>query len=72
MGGLRALRAMGITPGVLHLNEGHSGFAVLEAIRMRMEDEGIGFDGQCRASRAKLCSRRTLRCPPAMTALTPT
>ena len=44
VGGLRALRALGITPGVLHLNEGHSGFAVLEAIRMRMEDEGIGFD----------------------------
>ena len=34
---------MGITPGVLHLNEGHSGFAVLEAIRVRMEDEGIDF-----------------------------
>jgi glycogen phosphorylase len=44
VGGLRALKALGITPGVLHLNEGHSAFAVLEAIRMRMEDEGIGFD----------------------------
>src|SRR3954447_3494672 len=44
VGGFRVLRAMGITPGVLHLNEGHSAFAVLEAIRMRMEDEGIGFD----------------------------
>jgi glycogen phosphorylase len=44
VGGLRALRALGITPGVLHLNEGHSGFAVLEAIRQRMEDEGIGFE----------------------------
>jgi glycogen phosphorylase len=44
VGGLRALKALGITPGVLHLNEGHSGFAVLEAIRQRMEDEGIGFD----------------------------
>jgi starch phosphorylase len=43
VGGYRALRAMGITPGVLHLNEGHSGFAVLEAIRARMEDEGIDF-----------------------------
>jgi glycogen phosphorylase len=29
---------------VLHLNEGHSGFAVLEAIRMRMEDEGTCFE----------------------------
>ena len=44
VGGFRALKAMGIVPGVLHLNEGHSGFAVLEAIRMRMEEEGIGFD----------------------------
>ena len=44
VGGFRALKAMGITPGVLHLNEGHSGFAVLEAIRSRMEEEGIGFE----------------------------
>src|ERR1700678_2193770 len=44
VGGSRALRAMGITPGVFHLNEGHSGFAVLEAIHMRMDDEGIGCD----------------------------
>ncbi len=44
VGGFRALRAMGITPGVLHLNEGHSGFALLEALRVRMQDEGIGFD----------------------------
>ena len=44
VGGLRALKSLGISPGVLHLNEGHSGFAVLEAIRMRMEDEGIAFD----------------------------
>jgi len=35
---------MGITPGVVHLNEGHSGFVVLEAIRSRMEEEGVGFD----------------------------
>jgi len=44
VGGFRALRAMGITPGVLHMNEGHSAFAVLEAIRSRMEDEGLSFD----------------------------
>ena len=44
VGGFRALKAMGITPGVLHLNEGHSGFAVLEAIGSRMWDEGMDFD----------------------------
>ncbi len=43
VGGYRALKAMGITPGVLHLNEGHSGFAVFEAIRSRMEEEGLDF-----------------------------
>jgi starch phosphorylase len=43
VGGFRALKAMGITPGVLHLNEGHSGFAVFEAIRSRMEEEGLDF-----------------------------
>jgi glycogen phosphorylase len=44
VGGFRALKAMGITPGVLHLNEGHSGFAVLEAVRSRMQEEGLDFD----------------------------
>jgi glycogen phosphorylase len=44
IGGFRALKAMGISPGVLHLNEGHSGFAVLEAIRDRMHEEGLSFD----------------------------
>ncbi len=44
VGGLRALRALGIKPSVLHLNEGHSAFAVLEKIRMRMEEEGLTFE----------------------------
>jgi starch phosphorylase len=44
VGGVRVLKAMGVTPSVLHLNEGHSGFAVLEAIRNRMDEEGMSFD----------------------------
>jgi starch phosphorylase len=44
VGGFRAIKAMGISPGVLHLNEGHSGFAVFEAIRNRMNEEGMDFD----------------------------
>jgi starch phosphorylase len=44
VGGIRALRAMGITPGVYHLNEGHSAFATLEATRERMKDDGLSFD----------------------------
>lgn len=44
VGGVRALKAMNIHPGVLHLNEGHSAFVVLEVIRTRMQTEGIGFE----------------------------
>jgi starch phosphorylase len=44
LGGVYALRALGINPGVLHLNEGHSAFAPLEMIRHRMCMEGIGFE----------------------------
>ena len=44
VGGVRALRAMGITPGVYHLNEGHSAFATLEVIRERMKNDGMNFD----------------------------
>ncbi len=43
VGGFRALKAMGISPGALHLNEGHSGFAVFEAIRNHMQEEGVDF-----------------------------
>ncbi len=41
VGGVRALTALGISPGVLHLNEGHSAFAPLELVRQRMSVEGI-------------------------------
>jgi len=44
VGGVRALRNVGITPGVFHLNEGHSAFATLEAIRVCMKDDGKSFD----------------------------
>ena len=36
VGGVRALAALGISPGVVHLNEGHSAFAALELVRQRM------------------------------------
>ena len=60
VGGFRALRAMGITPGVLHLNEGHSGFAVLEAIRSRMHEEGLDFrEAVSRVSRSVVFTTHT-------------
>ncbi|MDG3007031.1 alpha-glucan family phosphorylase [Paludisphaera mucosa] len=43
VGGVRAIRALGIRPSVLHLNEGHSAFATLEKIRELMEETGLPF-----------------------------
>ncbi|HBT78041.1 MAG TPA: alpha-glucan phosphorylase [Planctomycetaceae bacterium] len=47
IGGVRALRALGITPGVFHLNEGHNSFATLEAVRQMMRDDGKTFQDAC-------------------------
>lgn len=44
IGGYRALRAMGVRPKTLHMNEGHSAFAAFEAIASRMEESGLPFD----------------------------
>ena len=44
VGGVRALAALGISPGVLHLNEGHSAFAALELVRQGMMREGVTVD----------------------------
>lgn len=44
VGGVRALKALGISPSVAHLNEGHSAFASLELVRQRMISEGIGAE----------------------------
>ncbi|MDZ4849235.1 MAG: alpha-glucan family phosphorylase [Pirellulaceae bacterium] len=48
VGGVKALRAMGIHPGVYHLNEGHSAFAPLEVIRERMADDGMALEDAIR------------------------
>jgi len=44
VGGYRALRAMGIRPRAIHMNEGHSAFAAFEVIASRMEESGLPFD----------------------------
>ncbi len=43
VGGMRALEALGIRPGVIHLNEGHPAFALLERIRQFMA-QGLPFE----------------------------
>jgi starch phosphorylase len=43
IGGVRALRALGIKPTVCHMNEGHSAFCGLERIRTFMEEMRVDF-----------------------------
>jgi glycogen phosphorylase len=43
IGGVRALKALGSSPAVWHLNEGHAAFAVLQRIREHIES-GLPFD----------------------------
>lgn len=44
IGGARALQTLDIFPGALHLNEGHSAFAILEEVWRLMQDDGITFE----------------------------
>jgi glycogen phosphorylase len=43
IGGFRALEALGYAPSVYHMNEGHSGFLILEHIRVLMQSKGLSF-----------------------------
>ncbi|MBA3270026.1 MAG: alpha-glucan family phosphorylase, partial [Acidobacteria bacterium] len=43
VGGVRVLRALGLEPGVWHLNEGHAAFVALQRIRELIEG-GASFD----------------------------
>lgn len=43
IGGVRALKALGIKPTVFHLNEGHSAFLILERIRLLIQEDGLSF-----------------------------
>jgi len=43
IGGARVLQGLNIFPGVIHLNEGHSSFAILEEVRRIMDYDRIPF-----------------------------
>jgi starch phosphorylase len=43
IGGVRALRALGLTPTAWHINEGHAAFQILERCRDRVKN-GANFD----------------------------
>ncbi len=52
IGGYRLLSALGITPEVCHLNEGHAAFVVLERARTFMESTGVDFATALTSTRA--------------------
>ncbi|TWT45649.1 Glycogen phosphorylase [Phycisphaerae bacterium RAS1] len=43
IGGYRALRAVGITPSVCHMNEGHAAFLAIERVRQLMHEHQLSF-----------------------------
>ncbi|MDY6881592.1 MAG: alpha-glucan family phosphorylase [Desulfatiglans sp.] len=44
IGGVRALKLLGINPTVIHMNEGHSAFSALERINILRKEKGLSFD----------------------------
>ncbi len=60
LGGVRLLRALGITPGAWHMNEGHSAFLVLERLRELVQG-GHSFEQ----------AEEVVRCTTAFTTHTP-
>lgn len=51
IGGIAVLNALGIKHSVIHLNEGHSAFAIMERIRERIE-QGMAFEDAVEQVRA--------------------
>lgn len=52
IGGLRALKELGLNPSVYHMNEGHSAFLAIERIRVLMAEQDLSFEEALHASRA--------------------
>jgi len=52
IGGWRLLETLGLRCEVLHLNEGHAAFAVLERARSAMTEGGLDFAAALRLTRA--------------------
>ncbi len=44
VGGVRVLKALGLSPDVYHINEGHSAFLIAERMRNLRVDQGLSLD----------------------------
>ncbi len=51
IGGLRALKELGLAPSVYHMNEGHSAFLALERIRVLMTEHQLSLEEALEAAR---------------------
>ncbi len=50
IGGVKALKALGLEPQIIHMNEGHSAFAGLERIRVLMKEHNLPFEAAVEVS----------------------
>jgi starch phosphorylase len=53
LGGVAVLEALGIEPGIVHMNEGHAAFAALAGARREMRRHGVGLDDALERVRAR-------------------
>jgi glycogen phosphorylase len=51
IGGLRALKELGLQPTLYHMNEGHSAFLALERIRVLIKEQQLSFEEALDAAR---------------------
>ncbi|MEM6377692.1 MAG: alpha-glucan family phosphorylase [Bacteroidota bacterium] len=54
VGGVRALRALGLDIDIYHFNEGHALFAGFELLRERMQEQGMSFEDALEASKEEI------------------
>jgi len=60
IGGIRALHQLGIRPAVLHMNEGHSAFAIVERISHLMKEQLLPFaEAQAAVSSSSIFTTHT-------------
>lgn len=54
IGGVRALKALGIDVDIYHFSEGHAVFAGTELLRRQMDDKGLSFEAALEKVRKKI------------------
>ena len=52
IGGIRAVRSLGLNPQIYHCNEGHAAFTGLERLREFVQEENLGFEEALEVVRA--------------------